>query len=140
MTKKHISLLCLLFFINTGSALTVSFTTRLGDIAIELDAEKSPKNVANFLSYYNEGFYDNTLFHRVIKNFVIQGGGLTESLEEKATKSAVVNESSNGLLNVRGTVAMARTSDPHSAKAQFYINLKDNSHLDYDFTNNAWGN
>lgn len=109
----------------------VLLETSSGDILLELFADKAPVTVGNFLRYVDNGFYDNTIFHRVIKDFMIQGGGLTLRMEEKATEAPIKNEGDNGLSNARGTVAMARTSDPHSAAAQFFINLVDNSDLDY---------
>ncbi|HMF11456.1 MAG TPA: peptidylprolyl isomerase [Gemmataceae bacterium] len=108
----------------------VVMETSLGTIGIELDGDKAPVTVQNFLGYVDEGFYDGTIFHRVIPNFMIQGGGMEPGLKEKGTKGSIKNESSNGLTNKRGTLAMARTSAPDSATAQFFINLKDNSFLD----------
>ena len=108
----------------------VHLDTTLGEIVIELDADKAPKSVANFEQYVKEGFYDGTVFHRVIPNFMIQGGGMLPSLKEKPTHKPIVNESHNGLSNTVGTVAMARTNDPNSATAQFFINTKDNPFLD----------
>lgn len=108
----------------------VRLATSLGDIVVELDAKKAPKSVANFLQYVRDGHYDGTIFHRVIDNFMIQGGGMKADLSEKPTRAPIPLESSNGLSNLRGTLAMARTSDPNSATAQFFINLKDNGFLD----------
>ncbi len=105
--------------------------TTSGDILLELFADKAPATVENFLSYVKEGFYANTIFHRVIKDFMIQGGGLTMRMEDKPTHAPVRNEADNGLKNLRGTVAMARTPDPHSATAQFFINTVDNDFLDH---------
>jgi peptidyl-prolyl cis-trans isomerase B (cyclophilin B) len=105
--------------------------TNQGDVTLDLDAENSPATVANFLRYVRDGHYDNTLFHRVIPGFMIQGGGFAPGMQQKATRSPVANEAGNGVKNVRYTVAMARTSDPHSATAQFFINLADNAFLDY---------
>ena len=115
----------------SGSALAqkVRFATSMGDIVVELDAAKSPKTVDNFLQYVKAGFYDGTIFHRVIDNFMIQGGGMTPDQHEKPTRAPIPLESRNGLLNERGTVAMARTPDPNSATAQFFINVKDNAFL-----------
>ena len=110
---------------------TVLLETTSGDILIELYADKAPATVENFLKYVNEGFYANTIFHRVIKGFMIQGGGMNMKMEEKATHAPIKNEADNGLANERGTIAMARTSDPHSATAQFFINVADNTFLDY---------
>ena len=110
----------------------VHLDTTLGEIVIELDAEKAPKSVANFEQYVKEGHYDGTVFHRVIPNFMIQGGGMTPDMKEKETRAPIPLESRNGLTNQRGTLAMARTPDPNSATAQFFINVKDN-----DFLNQA---
>lgn len=109
----------------------VLLETSSGDILLELFADKAPATVENFLRYVDGGFYDNTIFHRVIKDFMIQGGGLTMRMEEKPTEAPIKNEADNGLLNLRGTVAMARTAEPHSAAAQFFINLVDNPELDH---------
>lgn len=108
----------------------VQVNTTLGSFTLELEPEKAPRTVANFLEYVDDGFYDGTLFHRVIKDFVIQGGGYTSGMVEKETRDPIINEADNGLSNVRGTVAMARAQDPDSATSQFYINLKDNLDLD----------
>ena len=107
----------------------VEFSTNQGDFIIELNQEKAPITVENFLSYVESGFYDNTIFHRVINNFMIQGGGFTEAMNKKETKDPIRNESNNGLSNVVGTIAMARTSDPNSATAQFFINVANNLYL-----------
>ena len=118
----------------------VKLETNYGNIVIELNAEKAPNTVANFLSYVNDGFYDGTIFHRVIKDFMIQGGGFTEELVQKTPKAAIQNEANNGLSNVRGSIAMARTGDPHSATAQFFINTVDNNFLDFRGESGAaWG-
>ena len=109
----------------------VLMKTSDGDIVIELYAEKSPVTVENFLSYVDAGYYDGTVFHRVISNFMIQGGGFTTEMKEKPTRDPIVNESSNKLHNTRGTLAMARTSDPNSATAQFFINQRSNLRLDW---------
>ena len=109
----------------------VLIETSSGDILVELHADKAPATVENFLQYVDEGFYTNTIVHRVIKGFMIQGGGLTMRLEEKAARAPVANEGTNGLKNLRGTLAMARTTDPHSAAAQFFINTVDNPELDH---------
>ena len=109
----------------------VIMKTTDGDIVIELYAEKSPVTVANFLEYVDAGYYDGTVFHRVISNFMIQGGGFTTEMKEKPTRDPIVNESSNKLHNTRGTLAMARTSDPNSATAQFFINQRSNLRLDW---------
>ncbi len=107
----------------------VKLTTSMGEIMIELDEERAPVSTANFLSYVDSGHYDHTIFHRVISNFMIQGGGFTADMKQKKTGEGIVNEWSNGLKNKRGTIAMARTSDPNSATAQFFINVKDNDFL-----------
>ncbi len=109
----------------------VVFRTNNGDITLELYADKSPITVANFLSYVDSGYYDNTIFHRVISNFMIQGGGYTPDLVEKPTLDPIVNESRNRVHNLRGTIAMARTSDPDSASSQFFINHRNNLRLDW---------
>ena len=108
----------------------VHLVTSMGDIVIELDAAKAPKSVDNFLQYVKSGHYDGTVFHRVIDNFMIQGGGMTADLKQKPTRPPISLESKNGLNNVRGSVAMSRTSDPNSATAQFFISVKDNAFLD----------
>jgi len=109
---------------------TVVIKTSLGDITVELAADKAPETVKNFLQYVDDKFYDRTIFHRVISSFMIQGGGFDAGLVKKATRAAIANEAKNGLSNARGTIAMARTSDPDSATAQFFINVKDNAALD----------
>lgn len=114
--------------------------TSSGDILLELFEDNAPETVRNFLRYVDEGFYENTIFHRVIKNFMIQGGGLTLRMEEKSTHEPVRNEASNGLSNKKGTLAMARTAEPHSATAQFFINTADNEDLDFSAeTPEGWG-
>ena len=105
--------------------------TNQGDIALALDADNAPASVENFVGYVRDGHYDNTLFHRVIPGFMIQGGGFTPGMQQKPTRAPVANEAANGVKNARYTVAMARTSDPHSATAQFFINVADNAFLDY---------
>lgn len=118
----------------------IIFTTNLGDITIELNMDKAPVSSKNFLKYCQDGFYDGTVFHRVIKGFMIQGGGYTQSMQEKPTRDAIANEANRGLKNVIGTIAMARTDAPHSATAQFFINLDDNDFLDHTATTNlGWG-
>ena len=107
----------------------VKLATSMGDIVVELDAAKAPKSVDNFLQYVKAGHYDGTVFHRVIADFMIQGGGMTADLKEKSTRAPIGLESRNGLNNERGTLAMARTNDPNSATAQFFINVKDNAFL-----------
>jgi len=109
----------------------VKMETTCGEMRIELDAEAAPETVKNFLAYVNDGFYDGTIFHRVIPNFMIQGGGMTAQMKEKSNHDPIVNEAANGLKNLRGTLAMARTSDPDSATSQFFINHQDNAFLDY---------
>jgi cyclophilin family peptidyl-prolyl cis-trans isomerase len=117
----------------------VTLETTHGTIVIELDAAKAPVTVGNFLDYVKGGFFDGTIFHRVIPGFMIQGGGFTASMEQKPTREPIVNESANGLVNKRGTVAMARTPDPNSATAQFFINLKDNAFLDKAKAQDGYG-
>jgi peptidyl-prolyl cis-trans isomerase B (cyclophilin B) len=118
----------------------VRLETSMGEIFLELNAEKAPKTVANFLSYVNSGHYDGTIFHRVIDGFMIQGGGMTEGMREKPTSDPIQNEADNGLTNDTYTVAMARTMDPHSATAQFFINVKKNDFLNHSAKNErGWG-
>ena len=118
----------------------VIIRTTFGAITLELDAEKAPQTVANFLAYARDGYYDGTIFHRVIDNFMIQGGGFDSSMQQKPTGEPVQNEADNGLKNDYGTVAMARTNDPHSATAQFFINVKDNDFLNHSGKNTqGWG-
>jgi len=118
----------------------VLLKTNKGDITLTLDGAKAPKTVANFLQYVKSGHYDGTIFHRVIDNFMIQGGGMTAGLKEKSSGAQIENEANNGLKNERGTVAMARTSDPHSATAQFFINVNDNDFLNHTAPNaQGWG-
>ena len=118
----------------------VKMTTSLGDIVITLDAVKAPKTVANFLAYVKEGFYNDTIFHRVIDGFMVQGGGFTSGLKQKPTKANVENEANNGLKNNKYTLAMARTNEPHSATAQFFINVDNNDFLNHTApTAQGWG-
>ena len=118
----------------------IKLTTNHGVIMLDLNAEKAPKTVANFLAYVEAGHYDNTVFHRVIKNFMIQGGGFEPNMNQKPCKAPVENEAANGLKNKRGTIAMARTNDPHSATAQFFINTVDNDFLDFKSpSGQGWG-
>ncbi len=118
----------------------VRLHTSLGVITLELDADKAPKTVANFLAYVKAGHYDNTVFHRVINGFMVQGGGFEPGMRQKPTQAPIENEASNGLKNDRYTVAMARTSDPHSATAQFFINVADNAFLNHSApTAQGWG-
>jgi peptidyl-prolyl cis-trans isomerase B (cyclophilin B) len=129
-----------LFYNKSKEELMVIIRTTFGEIKLELDAEKAPLTVANFLTYAQDGYYDGTIFHRVIDNFMIQGGGFDSSMAQKPTNEAVQNEADNGLKNDFGTVAMARTMDPHSATAQFFINVKDNDFLNHSGKNmQGWG-
>ena len=127
------------FSINANSTTIVIMKTSLGEIKLALDEEKAPLSVANFIRYANEGFYDNTIFHRVINGFMAQGGGYNKQMQKKSTHDAIRNEAGNGLKNNRGTLAMARTSDPHSATAQFFINLIDNDYLNHTSPSENWG-
>ncbi|CCJ48769.1 peptidylprolyl isomerase [Bordetella parapertussis] len=118
----------------------VKLHTNQGDIIITLNAEKAPKSVENFVAYTKDGFYDGTVFHRVIDGFMIQGGGFEPGMKQKPTKAPIENEANNGLKNDKYTLAMARTSDPHSATAQFFINVSDNDFLNFTApTPNSWG-
>ena len=118
----------------------VEIATTLGSITVELNQEKAPKTVENFLSYVKSGFYDGTIFHRVIEGFMIQGGGMDKDMKTKPTNPSIKNEANNGLSNLLGAIAMARTSDPHSATAQFFINTEDNPGLDFQSeTEQGWG-
>jgi len=158
MKQSLITLLCALSLSFTGHAVAkipktekkpvtasqtapqVKLHTSLGDVVIQLNPEKAPETVKNFLVYVNDGHYNGTIFHRVIPGFMAQGGGFTEKWEQKPTKAPVKNEADNGLLNKRGAIAMARTSDPQSATAQFFINYADNAFLDYKSpTPQSWG-
>jgi peptidyl-prolyl cis-trans isomerase B (cyclophilin B) len=123
--------LCLIAGCAKKEARMVKLQTTMGDIILELDKEKAPVTSENFLTYVQENFYDGTIFHRVIPNFMIQGGGFAPDITEKKTNPPITNEASNGLKNDRGTIAMARTSNPHSATSQFFINLVDNDFLNY---------
>lgn len=119
---------------------TITLITNVGNIEISLNKQKAPVTVRNFIQYCRDGFYNDTIFHRVIDGFMIQGGGHNEDLVEKLTREPIVNEANRGLKNTLGTIAMARTEAPHSATAQFFINLADNDFLDYTATtNNGWG-
>jgi peptidyl-prolyl cis-trans isomerase B (cyclophilin B) len=119
---------------------SVELTTSAGVIRLELDDDKAPKTVANFLAYVNKGHYDGTVFHRVIKNFMIQGGGMTADMAQKPTDATIQNEANNGLKNVKYSVAMARTNAPHSASAQFFVNTKDNDFLNFTSESpSGWG-
>ena len=118
----------------------VTLKTNFGDITLELFEDKAPKTVANFISYVEDGFFDNTIFHRVINNFMIQGGGFTPDMDQKDTKDPIENEADNGVANEVGTIAMARTQDPHSATAQFFINVNNNDFLNHSSKSvNGWG-
>ncbi len=119
---------------------TVTLETTHGNIVIELEDEKAPETVKNFLAYVNDGFFDGTIFHRVIPNFMVQGGGFMPGMVQKRVEDPIKNEADNGLSNDRGTVAMARTNDPHSATAQFFINHNDNAFLNHTAPSGAgWG-
>jgi peptidyl-prolyl cis-trans isomerase B (cyclophilin B) len=123
-----------------NSMVKVTMDTSMGVIKLELDAGKAPLTVANFVEYAKSGFYDNTVFHRVIPGFMIQGGGFEPDMKQKTTRASIRNEASNGLKNKAGTIAMARTSDPHSATAQFFISCVDNAFLDFKSeTPQGWG-
>ena len=118
----------------------VLMKTLLGDMTLELDADKAPATVANFVEYAQNGHYDGTIFHRVINNFMVQGGGFDTDMSQKGTNAPIQNEANNGLKNNRGTIAMARTMDPHSATAQFFINVSDNDFLNFSGENmQGWG-
>ncbi len=116
----------------------IQFKTNMGDFTVELDAEKAPVTCENFLQYVNDGFFNGTIFHRVISNFMIQGGGFEPGMKQKETRATIENEAKNGLSNEIGTLAMARTGDPHSATAQFFINVSNNKFLDYP-GQDGWG-
>ncbi|ODU06554.1 MAG: cyclophilin [Rubrivivax sp. SCN 71-131] len=118
---------------------TVKMQTSQGSLDIELDDERAPESVRNFLAYAQKGHYDGTVFHRVIKGFMIQGGGFEPGMKQKPTEKPIANEAKNGLKNQKYTLAMARTSDPHSATAQFFINTSDNGFLDNDRAQDGWG-
>jgi cyclophilin family peptidyl-prolyl cis-trans isomerase len=143
---KKITLITVLFglmasVVAFASPVLVKMTTNRGDIYLELDADKAPITVENFVKYIKSGFYEGTIFHRVMSNFMIQGGGYDEDLVRKTTREPIQNEANNGLKNYRGTIAMARINTPHSATAQFFINVKDNPALDYSGPDNGrtWG-
>ena len=120
--------------------MNVRITTTHGDITLELNPEEAPITVENFISYAKSGHYDGTIFHRVIEDFMVQGGGLDQDMKDKATNASIQNEADNGLSNLDGTVAMARTADPHSASAQFFINTTDNAFLDFrSASEDGWG-
>ncbi|AGC48028.1 cyclophilin type peptidyl-prolyl cis-trans isomerase [Myxococcus stipitatus DSM 14675] len=118
----------------------VKLTTNHGDIVLQLNAEKAPKSAENFVQYVKDGHYNNTVFHRIINNFMIQGGGFSPGMQQKPTRASIQNEADNGLKNNKYTVAMARTNDPHSASAQFFINVADNGFLNHSGKNvQGWG-
>jgi cyclophilin family peptidyl-prolyl cis-trans isomerase len=121
-----------------GKLVNITMETSLGTVKLELDAAKAPDTVANFVQYAKAGHFDGLVFHRVIKGFMIQGGGYDEKFSQRPTRAPIKNEAKNGLKNLRGTIAMARTSDPHSASSQFFINHKDNGFLDYP-GQDGWG-
>ena len=124
----------------SGDHPLILMETSMGNIVLELDRAKAPKSVENFVQYVQDGFYDGTIFHRVIKDFMAQGGGFTPDFAQKPTRAPVTNEADNGLKNVRGSIAMARTNDPHSATAQFFINTVDNDFLNFSApTSRGWG-
>jgi peptidyl-prolyl cis-trans isomerase B (cyclophilin B) len=134
----------ILLFVSTSyaqpAAPRVQLETTMGTIVIELNPQAAPKTTTNFMTYVNDGFYDNTIFHRVIAGFMIQGGGFTPDMKQKEPRAPILNEADNGLKNTIGTIAMARTSDPHSATAQFFINAADNGFLDHTAKNQkGWG-
>ena len=133
MVRINLILFVFLYALGTNvyAAPSVEFETSQGNFTVELYPEKAPKTVANFLQYVKDGFYENTIFHRVISRFMIQGGGFERDLTEKNTREPIANESNNGLLNEPGSIAMARTMDPDSATAQFFVNLADNQFLNY---------
>ena len=136
---------CFLFMYTTGTAMAegkpiVTFKTTMGDFTVQLEPQKTPITVANFLQYVRDGHYDGTIFHRVIAKFMVQGGGFNTSFEEKNLRSPIQNEANKGLANERGTIAMARTSDPHSATSQFFINVVYNKFLNHtEISAQGWG-
>ncbi len=130
----------LLLSLNTFAQPTVEIKTNKGSIIVELNQDKAPNTVANFVKYANDGFYTGTVFHRVISGFMIQGGGLDKNLNEKETRAPIKNEADNGLANNIGTIAMARTNDPHSASSQFFINVANNAFLNHtEKSDRGWG-
>lgn len=139
--KKFV--ICIFLLFNTLLAFaqpTVEIKTNMGVMIVELNAEKAPKTVENFMQYVKEGFYNGTVFHRIIAGFMIQGGGYTADYTEKPTHNPIQNEADNGLTNSVGTIAMARTNDPHSASSQFFINVADNTFLNHsDKSERGWG-
>ena len=145
MTFKKLFISCTLLStlassVNAFAQPTVEIKTNKGIIVVELNQEKAPTTVANFLQYTKDGFYSGTIFHRVISGFMIQGGGMDKSLNEKTTRAPIKNEADNGLANTIGTIAMARTNDPHSASSQFFINVANNAFLNYtEKSERGWG-
>ncbi len=144
--KRWMVLAIVLMLVGSGWALAadplprIRLSTSLGDIELELDRQAAPETVANFMAYVKDGFYDGTIFHRVIAGFMIQGGGLDDQMKPKPTREPIRNEADNGLVNRTGTIAMARMSNPHSATSQFFINVKDNDFLDYRAkSKKGWG-
>ena len=135
LLKRSLLIVFMIIFMTTSNVqaemTTIKMETNKGTITLELDGDKAPNTVANFVTYVKDGFYDGTIFHRVISNFMIQGGGFTADMNQKTTNDAIANEANNGLSNDNGTIAMARTGDPHSATAQFFINVKDNDFLNF---------
>ena len=142
---RHLAAACCTLLVAGNAACTdnaprVRLATNYGDIVVELDAHKAPATSENFIAYARDGFYKNLIFHRVIPGFMIQGGGFDENMLQRQTRPPIKNEADNGLRNLRGTIAMARTADPNSATAQFFINLKDNDFLDFkEKTPQGWG-
>ncbi|HBO38720.1 MAG TPA: peptidylprolyl isomerase [Pasteurellaceae bacterium] len=140
ITQFLTALLTVLFMAFSVHAKDVTLHTNYGDIKIALDEKNAPVSTKNFLSYAESGFYNNTIFHRVIDGFMIQGGGFASGMNQKKTDAPIKNESANGLKNTRGTIAMARTAEPHSATAQFFINVADNDFLNFSSeTSQGWG-
>ncbi|RJQ87956.1 MAG: peptidyl-prolyl cis-trans isomerase [Desulfobacteraceae bacterium] len=143
MLKLFFPIVCLtVFSIANAQSVNpqVQLETSMGTILLELNAQAAPKTTANFLAYVKNGFYDNTIFHRVIPGFMVQGGGFTPEMKQKITQAPIDNEADNGLKNTAGSIAMARTNDPHSATAQFFINVVDNAFLDHKAKNpRGWG-
>lgn len=142
LTRLLVALIMGFALVSTSYAETtqVKISTNVGDIELELDGDKAPETVKNFLRYVDEGFYNGTIFHRVINGFMIQGGGFTQEMKQKRPHKSIRNEADNGLKNLTGTIAMARTSAPHSATAQFFINHADNAFLDHTAKNaRGWG-
>jgi len=142
MKKFWIFALLMLQFISASAeTVFIKMSTSEGDVYLELYQDKAPKTVENFLQYTKDGYYEGTIFHRVISTFMIQGGGFDANMERKETREAVTNEANNGLKNLRGSIAMARTNDPHSATSQFFINVQDNPALNFtgDQNTRTWG-